>query len=1151
MSQRVKHIDLSRSYLPIDPNSLPETMHATQGEDNPEARMPVVPYEGWNFMPSAYGWRSYFGLTARLNVDALETPEKTRELFTYQKSDLTNMLIALCDDGIWTKQGEDAGAWTQQITLVDADDGTTYEWSYCVIENNLYVYRQGEANYWKAPVATGVFAQQAVTGLTMAGQLGLFKAGSRLGFWDSANSVGYSEFDNLTVFTPNVGSGANITTVIALVGKIINILQHGDGFIIYGTKSIVGVRKDVNSSFGWKADAIASTAGIAMRAQVCMGADDRQHFAWTSVGILKIENFSAEFILTELYDFLKESNVPIFLKMLEGRFLAVQVTDSDYVDGRISFYTRTIDPTLVTLQEAYTLVTSIPDFTTESELDDTADLLAALNQEQGHAAVVLAGVVPSDTSSYAQDENYGVYTDYIFLPAIGDSASEIAEAMNFLNLNQLSWDDGTIVINGIDHSIISSVLPLMNNTDFTSSKITDIEGTETVVGEKDLDDREEYDNEKNFMYKVSALWDRYNLFADAWIDEFHRRFPFDWSSAGTATPISNRTTASPHLIPMTAGGYPDFHVLAGVQRVSDIVSFDLRVLKDFSYEHQIDGELVYCSARPETSVQLRGNIYDSSANYTFPVTVTVGVSTGDIADATIKQQLNFNVTNYDDATNTVTCADAQAVITALTEIEEAVLFANSNSALALQSRTVSGTPAFSYMTRKNTIASQASMTTPNELEATHMSGVATGDFGTTLNLVVGPDGTLPAQSNDTVALFAPVTYNTFPHRRASIDECGTAFAAYLNSIAAAPGIHVYSHYEPTTPTTGDLVFTRFLVDGTPQVDGSFPYSEQNGPPEGYSGAGAPYTLEVAQSSSTPVTLTSTGFETECEVFFQKITEDLSDNYCSLTPIVSYSYPESYVTYDAYNEATASDDAVPALSLNADGNPASVDTTGVCALGKEDRTRPTVFAMTAGSDFYPSGFGFTLEGFDYTISFNYEAYTIPGNSFLMQEGAAVPYDLLFAGAYVYDTQLKRWGKLKADYRQLLDFSPINSSAIGVIPFTQFGVKAALLDDEGDIYLFDASPEDSYLKFGKVGNFRFGHTALEEVRADFRRSCTGQLEIETSLDGRSVEVGLTRTYDYAASQISQGVGNTGRWHNIAFKKEFDLSYLEYRAWTHSRR
>lgn len=73
MPQFPKIIDVSQGYFPCDPNSFPENLHYTGQEDSPVKTSPVLLYDGWNILPTAYGYRSYFGLTSKIDVTALTT----------------------------------------------------------------------------------------------------------------------------------------------------------------------------------------------------------------------------------------------------------------------------------------------------------------------------------------------------------------------------------------------------------------------------------------------------------------------------------------------------------------------------------------------------------------------------------------------------------------------------------------------------------------------------------------------------------------------------------------------------------------------------------------------------------------------------------------------------------------------------------------------------------------------------------------------------------------------------------------------------------------------------------------------------------------------------------------------------------------------
>ena len=124
MAQKPQVIDITRSYVPGDPNAFPQNLVSTQREDLEEETPPIVIYEGYNFIPTAYGYRSYFGDNSKLDISTLAS--RCDELFIYQLGNLKNIIIALCEDGIhYTASTTLAGAlWTHGITLTIPPAGT-------------------------------------------------------------------------------------------------------------------------------------------------------------------------------------------------------------------------------------------------------------------------------------------------------------------------------------------------------------------------------------------------------------------------------------------------------------------------------------------------------------------------------------------------------------------------------------------------------------------------------------------------------------------------------------------------------------------------------------------------------------------------------------------------------------------------------------------------------------------------------------------------------------------------------------------------------------------------------------------------------------------------------------------------------------------
>lgn len=341
----VKVIDVTKSYTPIDPASLSPTEQMTVSESYPYSIPPDIAYEGYNFMPTSYGYKSYFGTNNQLDIPAL--PSRCDHILILQSDTLQNLLVAMCEDGIWMKLGSDSDPWIHDTVLDVPPPGKHYKWTYCVISNTLYMYRQGGPAYYKLRPEASPYTCEPVTPnfLNMAGQEGIFKAGGRLGFWDSLNSVSWSSLDDLADFTSALETMAGNSIFTEVMGRITTILGREEDFVIYATKSILEVVRDTTGSMMWKANLITNTMGVVYPEQACIGFPDSVQYCITSKGELgEISGSQMATIVPEVMDFLKDSRKPIYLKLIQGRFLCLEMMDERYITGKLDYTTFQVPP---------------------------------------------------------------------------------------------------------------------------------------------------------------------------------------------------------------------------------------------------------------------------------------------------------------------------------------------------------------------------------------------------------------------------------------------------------------------------------------------------------------------------------------------------------------------------------------------------------------------------------------------------------------------------------------------------------------------------------------------------------------------------------------------------------------------------------------
>jgi hypothetical protein len=345
MAQRSQHIDVTRSYLPISPDSLLENLINTDREDGEEKALPIVAYDGYNFLPTTQGYRSYFGIESKLDISSLAS--RAQFIISFQLPTYQTRLIALCEDGIWlANAGSLAAPWTQAVTLT-FDPAVLKEWSYCIIENILYMYSAGGDLVYKTNI-TALLELEILSFtpsfLNMAGQLGIFKAGTRLGFWDSANSISWSSNLDLTDFTPSLENLTGNTIFGDIIGRVITVKGHRDGFVVYSTRSILGVGFSFQSNLLWEAKKIMDSTGISYSRAVTVGQNDGEHFVYSTSGIYRIgeytsltNSFQVDPIATDFYDYIRETRDPVYLDIIAGRYLFFHIVDVNYVYSGISF----------------------------------------------------------------------------------------------------------------------------------------------------------------------------------------------------------------------------------------------------------------------------------------------------------------------------------------------------------------------------------------------------------------------------------------------------------------------------------------------------------------------------------------------------------------------------------------------------------------------------------------------------------------------------------------------------------------------------------------------------------------------------------------------------------------------------------------------
>lgn len=170
-------------------------------------------------------------------------------------------------------------------------------------------------------------------------------------------------------------------------------------------------------------------------------------------------------------------------------------------------------------------------------------------------------------------------------------------------------------------------------------------------------------------------------------------------------------------------------------------------------------------------------------------------------------------------------------------------------------------------------------------------------------------------------------------------------------------------------------------------------------------------------------------------------------------------------------------------------------------------------------------------------------------------ARPPIDLRnkYIKAYVYDTQLNKWGICNTQHKTLIGFSPWNiTSELISIGDGTYTPKLGQIALDGKTYIFDEHSTDSYILFGKWGLTKRGLSRLTQVDVGFTELPKATVSIETSFEGSRIDFANVQT----SQEITEETRETlhffanGKWHNVKIAGIFELNFLNVGGFGYGR-
>lgn len=164
---------------------------------------------------------------------------------------------------------------------------------------------------------------------------------------------------------------------------------------------------------------------------------------------------------------------------------------------------------------------------------------------------------------------------------------------------------------------------------------------------------------------------------------------------------------------------------------------------------------------------------------------------------------------------------------------------------------------------------------------------------------------------------------------------------------------------------------------------------------------------------------------------------------------------------------------------------------------------------------------------------------------------------YSAGLIYDTVLKRWGRVDTSFSMLFSLSPVNQSSYNLVQrlakqhYTKDMSGIACIDD-GMTYLFTQDNPDSFLVFGRYQLSRSGKTRLIRVTTEYAEAPAAQVHVEVaSEDGRLDHSRTLSSGTISTIQHEMPCHPVGKWFNIIVKGIYHLRYLLVEGFKHGNR
>lgn len=1177
MSSGSHLIQTNRTMIILDPEGFPVNLGHSNNEDSPESAFPVIAYDGENVLPTALGYRSFFGENTLFDIGDLLVSKLVQQVWIFQSVNLSNIFVALCEDGVYLSNGTNEAGKFDWVQVIDLSAGVVPNvrrlWTSCTISNIPFFYQQGQDGFFGLvdladyadttvlPVFVGASKTQmwsdtdagcgilkyVPTFLNMAGQLGCFKAGNRLGMWDSEGAVAWSSATQIYDFKPDTKTFAGVTTFTDVVGNISTIKQHGNGFIIYATKSITLATSQTGSPEKFAGRAIFSDVGALFDIQVAVSQPDTVHFAITSGGLCRITNGAPEIIETEVMDYVRKNNRLYALTVVDSRYLFIHAANEFSIPAPIL---------TVELADSegntYTFPKPVNDIPSDF-IDYINQYLESINGE-GQADFTdvqepvdtPAAVVPPKALLTPCWTGKKMIHSWNTPPSINSN--------QVIDLVPVQWP----IVSPQNFLTIQCLIPEIDVTPTALIYTTDTEGrfVDKAGAEFATQLTDAFQSVQKVVDGFNLITDQYNALIGTRPVELVARPGFpginEFGQLNTIFKLEPGYAVTPDTVILDVPK-PDILVASATKcaiMYKQATRHDYRIHAEqqFTATLYMDIRLIFSNEGVK--------FWHNGSNVSYQDPTTFGFMPNHLPIT--PTQLTAAAQAWKDDPE----SPAYDVMTALDvgwspSLEDCEnLYVILNFPSYIISTGLSGEQLKDILTEYYVGENGEVDWTISSGETAHAQNPTSGTLNGAFRLPLITE-TLNCNWYQ---------YGGYPAAPpASILVQATLAKAVRGKMVVGISRTSHGHAQDNRPGEEDQRYS-FPEDsvifgtsgatysggywGSVTVDPSTPAIAGFG-----EGVTPPYSLSAPDQLNSSL--------------------DTVDSALQLAGLTDF-YTQCYEDFATKEDWTCTLDTLSITNgfENRSGGPLTIFEAEVSGYGYfgtgggnfrkthqrslfkpcgySDSTIYTVAKTPADlnvNPVLPGGDEITpYPPFDWTYP---EPIVLPPNYILFQKGSLSPYYQTYKEALVLDLQLQKWGKYSTPHKLVYSLFPINRTDQFIMPIQDMGMRAGALRPNGTCSFFTDQNPASTITYGKIGDYRLGFSTSTKVTAQFARAPQAYAIAEVSLNGDDISEQYSQATEVTTRRAELPFTLAGKWFNIRFEGIFELVNLAYESERSSRR